>query len=298
MKFRNPQRMRAFTLIELLVVIAITAVLVGLLLPAVQRVREAAARTQCNNNLKQLGLAFQNANDAHGSLPPGVGYYPTPGTSAYGTGFLHILPFIEQDILYKEATLAGFTVATNNGVFGKQVKTLLCPSDPTAKGGIVKDNSGTDWGASCYAGNAQVFCVVDRFGDLLDPQGNANIPRSFPDGTSNTILFAEKYARCRNTYKFPEGGSFWAYDVVRGDVEPLHPAYAVSWTRYSIGSGSEFLVRPTPDDCDPTRASTAHGSMQVCLADGSVRGVSASVSGATWWAATTPSGGEILGADW
>src|SRR6266481_838896 len=94
---------RAFSLIELLVVIGIIAILIGLLLPAVQKVREAASRIKCDNNLKQMGLAAQNYHDVNGHFPPGIGYYPADSNGAFGTWFFHLLLFVEQDALYRSA---------------------------------------------------------------------------------------------------------------------------------------------------------------------------------------------------
>jgi hypothetical protein len=113
-------------------------------------------------------------------------------------------------------------------------------------------------------------------------QASASIPDTFPDGTSNTILFAEKYGRCGS------GGSLW------GDTAPdlWQPVFA-AWSK------APFQVRPTPAECDPRLASTPFsGGIQVALADGSVRQVAAAIRPETWWSACTPDGGEVLGNDW
>ena len=310
-----------FTLVELLVVIGILGVLMGLLLPAVQKVREAANRMQCSNNLKQLGLAAHHYHDAHQHLPPVIGYYP-PARGAFGTYFFHLLPYLEQGDLYRSArgpvpfpAPDGPTVAYypgNNNVYSRSVKTLLCPSDPgVGPDGVVLIN-GVAFGASCYAPNAMV--ISER--SVLSPQGKTRMHADIPDGTSNTILHAEKYARCSNTSMAPafqDGGTAWAYGGARPFPwlpPPMAPpakafgaAFAVRTIATlgapdAIGERSIFQVQPSVGNCDPTRASTAHAGIQVGLADGSVRTLALTMSGKTWWAAVTPAGDEVLGSDW
>ena len=154
---------------------------------------------------------------------------------------------------------------------------------------------------------------------VTNPQGRARIPKDFADGTSHTILHAEKYARCTNTDMAPpfrDGGTAWAFSTAvlfPWQPPPMNPpgkafqpgfaipALAARGAPNAIGPGSVFQDQPNPflGNCDPTRAATAHaGGMVVGLADGSVRILAASIHGDVWWAAVTPAGGEVLSPDW
>jgi prepilin-type N-terminal cleavage/methylation domain-containing protein len=328
-RLRHP-RPAAFTLIELLVVIAILAVLVGLLLAAVQKVREAAARIQSSNNLRQIALGIHLCQDQYGVLPPGYGFFPgSPSDATYGGGatglgnvFFHLLPHVEQDNLYRSTAEPGngppvgpgtyYTPfgPTYPGIATSPIKVYQNPSDPSmsASGTITGSNTVADgWGACGYAFNAQVFCQVDSWGNFEDWPGKPRIPNTFPDGTSTTVLFAEKFAVCGAPGGPYAGANAWA----EAPTEEATPVFAVS--RFpsagtpsgaipSTGPASHFQVQPFPyasDRCQYWVPQTARaGGILMGLADGSVRNVGAGISSATWWAACTPAGHEVLGPDW
>ncbi len=314
----------AFTLIELLVVIAIIAILVGLLVPAVQRVREAGNRTTCGNNLRQVALAAHNCNDVFLKLPPMFGSFgelvgdwrawvpPTEppqeikkgywdGDTVYGsTVFAHLLPYLEQEALYhnaiawsKQYTPGPDNAPTwgdnNDAQRGVVIPSFVCPSDPSTAAMPI--------GPSNYAANCQIFSLNATDAPNF-VQGAASLPKSIPDGMSNTILFAERYVGCGSSKLVPtaygQGGSYWA----------MGPYNSLNWAKFAVGvTGPDSLFQTTPTpwntECEPFLAQTPHASgMMVAMADGSVRSLAPSMSGTTWWAACTPNDGDELGADW
>jgi prepilin-type N-terminal cleavage/methylation domain-containing protein len=280
-------RRTAFTLIELLVVIAIIAVLIGLLLPAVQKVREAAARMSSTNNIKQLGLAMHNYASDYGDRLPHINTGPT--VSGYGLTnfrpgvFYQILPQVEQRAVFDQGGAGGTTA----------VKTFISPAD--ASYGTNGPAVWANLGLTSYAFNGNVTAAF-----ASSKPAPLNLT-SVGDGLSNTILLTEQRKYCNDTTQaFNTWMRITAYQGI---------------TRGTTVSGAPVTNAPVPPaenlggspaTCDANVPSGSHtGLILVGLLDGSVRSVTAAGAAAiatgtttNWAAAMTPNGGEVLGADW
>jgi len=230
------RRRQGFTLIELLVVIAIIAVLIGLLLPAVQKVREAAARAKSQNNLKQIALAVHNYNDAYQGKLPALTDLGTGAPNGWGLNslFFNILPYVEQDNVYRlfqKGTAAGNALYfnTTGGAAKTIIPTYLSPADSTASNGTTMTgvaeaalNGGPaitagEYATTSYAANGYVF-----------RSNTGGLPRTFVDGTSNTIMFAERYQVCTPATGNPVY-NLWAYGrnngTAQGSKQPSPAAF-------------------------------------------------------------------------
>lgn len=360
-----------FTLIELLVVIAIIAILISLLLPAVQQAREAARRTQCRNNLKQIGLALHNYHDVHSVFPPGR---MAPGKVDCWIGWVsplvHILPMIDQANVYDRLDFtqtrlrdSGPACHANDFVRTLAIPAFQCPSDPAHEAGDNTNSYRLNWGVIGAGGRntddglGAVDPYFSTYGGLIDGTGGGAFSdkggvsvSNMRDGTSNTLLYSERIISNGDSGQ-PFAGNFLhqlsgtkIVDKNNINTTPIDNAFIVSacaaaassvnsgtagswrvdfgkgnqkyeppWMSSSLAAGA-FNTLTTPNsaiyDCgagsvpdspnEPAQvaARSYHtGSVLAVLADGSVRAVSDSIDLATWQAASTRNGGEVLG-DW
>jgi prepilin-type N-terminal cleavage/methylation domain-containing protein/prepilin-type processing-associated H-X9-DG protein len=300
---------RAFTLVELLVVIAIIGVLIGLLLPAVQKVREAANRAKCGNNLKQIGIALHHYHDTQSSFPPAyVELYPLTDRATWQ---VLILPFIEQDNLFKTYDPNETTGGGEDNFFlnKTQVKLYKCPSDvdlppkiyppnpdlgPWALGNYLCNNGlgpmRSDWKPETSVEKPGVFMVNSktRIADLTD-------------GTSTTMLISEclnvpgagDHEDWRGNLTYPENCIFhWNHTPNRSDPDWLRDILCTSVREAPcIGTHSAYN-----DRLEILTARSRHaGGVQVLFGDGRVGFVPNTISLVTWQALGSPAGGEVVG---
>lgn len=344
-------RRRGFTLIELLVVIAIIAILIALLLPAVQQAREAARRTQCRNNLKQLGLAMHNYHDVYGSLPPGTG-----GTGPFGvagtnlghlSGVVMLLPYLDQGALWKRIAEA----PNQGGHPGRitfphpdsDIPVLLCPSSPTPTRQV---SATDDWGPSRSYLVSLGDETQDYFTTATTPPGPTQLRgaftylatfqfRDFTDGTSNTLVMAEREHGATGNPNGIRGRIVWPiagietnpsmclatvsngeYNVTGIPIRRMGFSWAGGWSNINWVT---TILPPNGPSCGNfgpawfgvMSASSLHtGGVQILLGDGSVRFISENidtgdltlppaVSGPSpygvWGALGSKAGGEVLG---
>jgi prepilin-type N-terminal cleavage/methylation domain-containing protein len=312
---------RGFTLIELLVVIAIIAILIGLLLPAVQKVREAAARTQSQNNLKQIGLAAHNYVDVNKTLPPAFVRASSTANKGWidGSWVVNILPYVEQDNLKRVVDSSTATADQYYAITYNQAppKIFINPIDPSNANGAYTDGPWGVYSVTGYVANFAAAGGVIKNPSTGQPQTvNLRDIVQISDGTSNTWLYTERITVCLRAPQPFSGPSFGPNYV--GDYYSIAPYANTGWygwmpvVNYWPDPAASYVVTgaatrpqfgPTWNSrtatCDYRLASSARPQgILVCMGDGSVKQVASGVSGDTWWAATTPAGGEVLGSDW
>jgi prepilin-type N-terminal cleavage/methylation domain-containing protein/prepilin-type processing-associated H-X9-DG protein len=311
------RRAKGFTLIELLVVIAIIAVLIALLLPAVQSARAAARRIQCVNNLKQYGIAFQNFHDVKGMLPPGAQNSP-----AQGWTFM-VLPYLEQTTMSNALNLTStFYDVSNTTVTQSQVSVFNCPSDPGVgtiyysklqPAGRQKGNYAVNWGNSHYdQGSPNPF--NGPVGSIIPVKGpftvyNTSKPnpiglRDIIDGTSNTMMVGELIIGLNNgtgTSSSDVRGDIWSDSRCANDFMAYQPPNSKipdslnATADCQTVSGNPPCVYSGSAGVDYNAARSYHGGgVNVVNCDGSVKFMKDSINVYTWRALSTKDNGEII----
>jgi prepilin-type N-terminal cleavage/methylation domain-containing protein/prepilin-type processing-associated H-X9-DG protein len=255
---------RGFTLIELLVVIAIIAVLIALLLPAVQAAREAARRSQCVNNLKQLGLAIQNYIDVHGTSAPtgnAMGNAALTGSSNDFSMKMRLLPNLEQQNLYNGWNqFFGYNIVQNGTSSAVKVNTFLCPSDPTVVARGMSFYPNHDFG-DCNYGNNIGTCLTlngnafDGPAYLLGASYGAPVtPASIADGMSNTAIFSE-WTKGWNVNAIPQPSTWVTY------LSPTKFSLTGSPPTPSVPAGSTSLMTTLQSVSGPCQASSTYATL-------------------------------------
>ncbi len=316
-------RRDGFTLIELLVVIAIIAILIGMLLPAVQKVREAAARAKCQNQLKQLGLATHNYHDSYMRFPPGIGNGNTASVHVF------LLPYIEQENRYAVFDPAANIQTSSPTLRVGDIATLLCPSDPST-GTAVEGTETEPAGRTNYFGNLGAHAWNadnNTTGTIVKPPELAGVFSAasmvkmdqISDGTSNTALFAEVRRGNGVTGSADPNGflqlpsstvASWGTSNLAAYASNTTPLAACSGTANGAGStgmryylGTLYTHTITPNsrlvrDCMAFTKTQFHiaarshhtGGVNTVAADGSVRFVSDSITPDNWKAYGTRAG--------
>ena len=297
-----PRTRRAFTLVELLVVIAIIGILIALLLPAVQAAREAARRSQCTNNLRQVGVAMHLHHDVHSKLPVAV----NNDWAIYGTWQAYLLPFIEQAQLGElyDFTVGYFSPPNTVNVTTKRIATLSCPSDKISSGfdEITSHNYAANFGNTAVDYNPgagydtrqlQTLNGVE-FGGAPFGQNEAFEFRHISDGTSNTLLAAEVVQGVHGDLR---GFSWWGHGAIF--VGWIGPNSASPDVIYNAGHCNNTM--PNPPCIGPGTAtnpvmmgarSRHPGGVNVAMCDASVRFTSDAVLLDVWRSMTTSQGEE------